>query len=81
MTLQKMNNNPIWKFAKQNWMLILAVVYFFSPLDFIPDLIPGVGFGDDILVMLATLFIRYRRFQRAEKETKEEVIEGKLAND
>ncbi len=68
-------------FIKKNWLLIMAIIYFFLPLDFIPDIIPAFGFGDDILVLLATLFIRYRKFQKAEKETKGRIIEGQLVDE
>jgi uncharacterized membrane protein YkvA (DUF1232 family) len=37
------------------WMKMFAVsgiVYFFSPLDIIPDFITGIGFVDDVILML-----------------------------
>jgi len=80
-SFQKLSNNPPWKFLRQNRVLILAIIYFFLPLDFIPDIIPVFGFGDDILVLLATLFVRYKSFQKAEKEAKGKIIEGQLADE
>jgi uncharacterized membrane protein YkvA (DUF1232 family) len=39
------------------WKAILlitgAALYFVSPIDLIPDLIPGVGFADDFAILLA----------------------------
>ncbi len=35
--------------------LIAALVYFVSPLDFIPDLLPVIGLSDDIAVVLWVL--------------------------
>ncbi len=32
--------------------IIAALVYFVSPIDFIPDLLPVLGFADDIAVVL-----------------------------
>lgn len=41
-------------------ILIVALAYCFSPLDIIPDVIPVVGFLDDLLVVLASV----RHFSR-----------------
>src|SRR5690349_6864330 len=43
-------------------MLIAAVVYLLSPIDFIPDFIPFAGFVDELIIIpivfyLSTLFI------------------------
>lgn len=40
---------PVW--AKL--MVVLIVLYLASPIDFLPDFIPVVGFLDDILVVMA----------------------------
>lgn len=43
---------PKWNKA----VLIFAVVYFFLPVDFIPEAVfPGVGHIDDLMVILAVL--------------------------
>lgn len=34
------------------WMLLAALAYLFSPVDLVPDFVPGLGFGDDALVLL-----------------------------
>ena len=35
------------------WMLLAALAYVVSPVDLVPDFVPGLGFGDDALVLLA----------------------------
>jgi uncharacterized membrane protein YkvA (DUF1232 family) len=35
--------------------LLAALAYFVLPLDFIPDFILGVGFGDDVAVLMAAI--------------------------
>jgi uncharacterized membrane protein YkvA (DUF1232 family) len=34
-------------------MLLAALAYFILPFDFIPDMIPGLGFTDDAAVLTA----------------------------
>ncbi len=46
------------------WMKIFAtagIVYFFSPLDIVPDFITGVGFIDDVIIMLLIMQAFLRR--------------------
>jgi uncharacterized membrane protein YkvA (DUF1232 family) len=38
-------------------VLILAAIYIISPIDFIPDVIVGIGWVDDFLVLLMALAI------------------------
>ena len=35
--------------------IISALIYFVSPIDIVPDFIPGVGYVDDALVIAACL--------------------------
>lgn len=37
-------------------LVAATLAYFISPLDFVPDLIPFLGYGDDIAFLSATLF-------------------------
>jgi uncharacterized membrane protein YkvA (DUF1232 family) len=48
-------------------MMIAGAVYIFSPIDLLPDLVPLLGYTDDLGVLIGTvgLFIRsYRRYVR-----------------
>ena len=45
----KSKDTPLW--AKATIMGALA--YLINPIDAIPDVVPGVGFSDDITIMLA----------------------------
>jgi uncharacterized membrane protein YkvA (DUF1232 family) len=49
---QKKRNVKVGKNKKElSWVfLILAVIYMLSPIDIIPDLIPVLGWGDDVVV-------------------------------
>ncbi len=44
-------NTPHWAKA----VVVGALVYFISPIDAIPDFIPGVGYVDDVGVMVLAL--------------------------
>lgn len=41
--------------AKTRAIILAALGYFILPVDIIPDLIPGVGFTDDIAILTAAL--------------------------
>ena len=36
-------------------MLLAALAYFILPIDAIPDFLAGIGFGDDVTVLIATV--------------------------
>lgn len=42
---------------------ILAIAFFYdlSPIDIIPDFIPFLGWGDDLVVTLLSLFFAYKK--------------------
>ena len=49
------------------WMKLYAIsgiVYFFSPLDIVPDFITGVGFLDDAIYMLLIMQVFLRHIDR-----------------
>jgi uncharacterized membrane protein YkvA (DUF1232 family) len=41
--------------AKAKGIIYGALAYFISPIDFLPDLIPGLGYTDDMTVLIAAL--------------------------
>jgi len=60
--------------ARAKAIVIGALGYFIMPLDAIPDLIPGVGFGDDlgalaIAFALVAMHIKPKHFERARQAT------------
>lgn len=65
-------------FLKRNWMLIVALLYLFSPIDLIPDVVPLIGFGDDALAIILALILRYLRGTTKEESN---IIEGEIIED
>ena len=62
----KDDDTPIWV----KGVIISALVYFISPIDAIPDVIPVIGFSDDLSVLIgasATVarYIKYEHRRRA----------------
>ncbi|MEP7103514.1 MAG: DUF1232 domain-containing protein [Candidatus Dojkabacteria bacterium] len=44
------------KFIKENWILILSLIYIISPIDFIPEALLGpIGIIDDLFLILVLL--------------------------
>ncbi len=41
-------------------LLGVAIAYFLSPIDLIPDFIPGVGHLDDILIVPGLIWLAFR---------------------
>lgn len=39
--------------SKSLMLIVLGLVYFVSPLDIIPDIMPVIGFADDLSVLIA----------------------------
>ncbi|MBA3726779.1 MAG: DUF1232 domain-containing protein [Armatimonadetes bacterium] len=46
-------------------MLLAAGVYLISPLDFIPDLFPGIGLLDDVLIAPTLAFLALKSILQA----------------
>lgn len=72
---------------KKNWLhlknkskllLLFAVLYFIFPLDFIPDILPGIGWGDDLILLLASLIVHYRKNLIKRKKEEEKIIDGEI---
>ncbi|MBN1374256.1 DUF1232 domain-containing protein [Candidatus Dojkabacteria bacterium] len=49
----------IKNFLKENWLLIVAIIYLIWPLDIIPDFTPFVGQTDDSVLFAIELFRRW----------------------
>lgn len=58
--------NNIKKFFKENWLMILAIIYLIWPFDIIPDIVPVAGQTDDA-ILLAIEMIRRWYVKRGEK--------------
>ena len=69
-TLWSMLKDPDYTVSWQTkaW-IIFALTYFISPIDLIPDIIPVVGYADDVAVVLWVLHVlhedvvAYRKFK------------------
>lgn len=60
--------------------IVAALVYFVSPIDFIPDLLPILGFSDDIAIVLWVLSsctVDIQKFKEWEETNAVVVEEGK----
>lgn len=64
---------------------VLCLIYFISPIDFIPDLLPLLGIADDgAFIMFVLLLVhqdlsRFREAQHPQKQ--EEIIEAEIVKD
>ena len=54
--------------ARTKAVLFAALAYFVLPLDFIPDVLPGLGFTDDAAVIAAALAMAGRAIQPRHRE-------------
>jgi len=60
------------QFFKENWVLVLSLIYIISPIDIIPgDMATGIGLIDDLGVLLFTFVYLLVRFLIDRKEDKE----------
>lgn len=80
--MNKKTENHILAFAKENWLLILAILYVLSPIDFVPDFVPLLGYTDDLGVLLVSLLVSilqyYRKAKAVKKEQDDNIIEGEV---
>ena len=56
------------------WFILLTILYLFSPIDFIPDLIPGLGLADDLVLLCVFCSEMYRIYNNKSK------TEGKVVD-
>ena len=59
---KKREKSKILKLLRKYWAVVLGLVYLVFPIDIIPDVIPVFGWGDDVLVLLVSLIVSYRKF-------------------
>jgi len=57
------------KILKENWLIILSVIYVFSPIDIVPDFLAGFGLIDDAGVLITTIVLEVIKRTRAEKKS------------
>ena len=61
-------------------LLVLTLLYVLSPLDVVPDFIPGIGEMDDVVVVLAGLWLFIRLCPpEAVRETVHDIAHGRGA--
>ncbi|HZZ35424.1 MAG TPA: YkvA family protein, partial [Caulobacteraceae bacterium] len=60
--------------ASAKGMMLAALAYFVLPTDFIPDLIPALGFTDDAAVMAALLAIIGRNLRPQHRDAAREAL-------
>src|SRR5258706_14060477 len=66
--------------AAAKGMMLAALAYFIVPTDFIPDVIPALGFTDDAAVMAAVMAIVGRNLKPQHRDAAREALE-RLARD
>lgn len=64
-------------FVKENWLLILAILYLIFPIDLIPDIIPALGMGDDASLLIIEII---RRIISKGKKSEDKIIEGEIVD-
>lgn len=64
------------------WVMVCAV-YFLSPIDVLPDIVPLLGFADDGAFMVFILLLIHRDLQvfRQSQLEKDSVIEAEVIDD
>lgn len=60
---------------KSKAMAIGALVYLISPIDAIPDLLPGAGLSDDVAVVLGTVAVLGHELKKYMRSVAEEMAE------
>ena len=46
----------------RRWIiLILVILYFISPIDLVPEFLPGLGFADDFLLIVFALYQFFKK--------------------
>ncbi|MBE7412606.1 MAG: DUF1232 domain-containing protein [Leptospiraceae bacterium] len=53
-----------WKKIVAIVILVIAILYDVSPIDFIPDIVPGFGWADDIIVTILAFTNLFRQMRK-----------------
>ncbi len=71
--------------ARVKGMLLAALAYFVVPVDLIPDLLPGIGFTDDLTVLVTTIGMLAGHISEAHREKARKALkalkQGRLPTD
>ena len=70
--------NSVSAFLKKNWMILVFLVYLFSPIDVIPDILPVVGQIDEATLVILKMIMDYRAEQQAKEDETVEVDAEKV---
>ena len=62
-------------FLKENWFLVLTVLYVLSPIDIIPDQIPLIGQTDDAMLVFVELIRKYSEYKKGQNNLEEKTNE------
>ncbi|WKZ30999.1 MAG: YkvA family protein [Candidatus Dojkabacteria bacterium] len=54
-------------FVKNNFLLIAAIIYLLIPIDFLPDVVPILGYGDDVVLLAAGLLRSYVKYKQGKE--------------
>ena len=67
-------------FIKNNWILLLIILYVISPIDLIPDILaPVIGpvvYADDILLLLLEIIKKVRESKKNSQN--KDIVEGEI---
>lgn len=73
------------KISKQSIILVIvALIYFITPTDFVPDFILGLGYVDDISVLkwvLSQISVDLENFKQWEKEKSDKKSESEITEE
>jgi len=59
----KNNSRDKYKYLKIIIIIAFALFYDLSPIDFIPDIIPILGWGDDIFITLLSVIYAFKKIR------------------
>ena len=65
------------------WVLLCAV-YFLSPIDLLPDIVPLLGFADDSAFIIFVLLLVHQdlvAFRQAQQSPKQTILEAEIVDD